>query len=170
MYAGNLSRLKQESHTDERRFRINPNFVRIWFLSFFINNPHAAINSHHTIRHGNFHNFHFPFLFYFCYIFSNRNMNEKAVDFPIERRFSIRKLLSLLLQQIGFLQFNVVANTFYWLEFYFWHCSLCSIGKAIFQLFTLNQNVSFNGFSNFPVVLILIKFYFFFSPFSRASE
>lgn len=56
----------------------NPN----GFLSFFINNPHSAINSHHTVRHGNFHNFHFSFFFFSLFKAWNR---KKADNFPIKR-------------------------------------------------------------------------------------
>lgn len=45
---------------------LNCEHIKKDFLSFFIDNPHCAINSHHTVRHGNVHNFHSSFWhFYF---------------------------------------------------------------------------------------------------------
>lgn len=58
--------------TNRHRFDVKISCMnKSWFhlstalLSFIINNPHFAINSHHTInpKRGNFHNFHFATLF-----------------------------------------------------------------------------------------------------------
>lgn len=82
----------------------------------------------------------------------------KAVDFPIKRYFSIRKTVLARRShtsrnssnKLDFLQFNFMANTFYWLGEFFRLLVIRKFPFFPFQLFTFNQNVSFNGFSNFP--------------------
>lgn len=81
------------------------------FLSLFINNPHSAINSHHNVRHGNFHNFRlsffstfsvFPLFHFFPFKCSRREfgVNRKLSIFVSNSRFS--HFAYLPLQQIGF--------------------------------------------------------------------
>jgi hypothetical protein len=84
------------------------------FLSFFIDNPHSAINSHHTVRHGNFHNFHFSS----SPLFAIQSMeSEKLTIFLSGLLLWAPSIFTLFHRlryiKLDFLQFNLMANTLY---------------------------------------------------------
>lgn len=131
-------------------FRINPQIrKRIYqngFLSFLIDNPHSAINSHHTVSHGNFHNFRFSFLD--CFLHSK----AWSCRFSYQMKFSsTRKLFRFFFtlvhfrfravisyNKLDFRQFNFMANTVYWLEIF--DCCKFEWFSFLFRFYSQNES------------------------------
>jgi hypothetical protein len=122
-YVSSLGKSGTLSSSSGRRRRITKDIFPInpkkcqnpnGFLSFFIDNPHSAINSHHSVRHGNFHNFHFSS----SPLFAIQSMeSEKLTIFLSGLLLWAPSIFTLFHRlryiKLDFLQFNLMANTLY---------------------------------------------------------